>query len=447
MELVKQIAERPKVGLRSSRYAKQKLEKDLKHALAQLDTTKEGMLTFDLLGQFMHFIGVYRILYNPEFHVHCKPDGDLVSRDPAKRSKGFVERRDRELEFHINLWRLLKRQQADCVDSALLIELLLLLSDSAYESVGELAAYTEGTSGCTIHLELLQAADRGYRKASGAGPQEMQWTCEQLIKSYKSLNPAPLLIPTQKPQKEPDYSFNPAIDTKSRKIAERSASDLQIGATRVAQMYNKQRATEERLSQLRQEKSAAEMQDCTFHPIICNNVPRQEPSRPSKSPARQPTTEERELEKCTFHPEVKTRDLLGVEHRPKLPRGYEDVIQRMRRAGKENQAKAAQKAKIPAGENYQKNREMKPLAPSMCVKGRKGGDAEYGNAIILKVDVDVACGKKGTIVVRRCDDLLTITSNFARTFQLGAEKAEMLYHQLKRNTEGLLSPRCRPYSP
>ena len=290
---MRQIAELPKANVKSTQYAKNKLEKDLRLALEQIDTTKDGMLTFDMLGRFLHFLRIYKILYNPEFHLHCRPDGEFATKVKGAVSRGFQTRKDQELEFHINLWRLLKRRKGECIDAVVLLELLILFSDSGYESVGELAAYTEGKVGVKIVIELLRAAEKGYGEVeSEAETSGMKWTCEQLIKSYKGLNAAPLLIPKAKIERMQSFSFNPKINPKSRAIAERSKCefnmcrtcksptrtediDFDISSnnmdTRVAMMYEKHREIEEKREKMRMKQMEEEVKECTFHPVLCSS--------------------------------------------------------------------------------------------------------------------------------------------------------------------------------
>lgn len=97
-----------------------------------------------MLGNFMYLAGVYKILYNPDYHVKCKPDGEVICRDKEKWAKPYFLRKDKELEFHINLWRILKRSNMEFIDCVILLELLILLFDTSQEPIKELAAYTEG---------------------------------------------------------------------------------------------------------------------------------------------------------------------------------------------------------------------------------------------------------------------------------------------------------------
>ncbi len=152
MASIRRTSTQPKTNLKSYQLARRKVERELRAVMDTVDQAHDGVLTFEMFGRFLHSIGIYKILFSPTYKITCKLDGELIGGGYANGLKGvnisqtWNERRDKELEFQVNLWRMLKRPQSDCVDTVLLLELVSLLCDSASESVEELVTYTEGTT-------------------------------------------------------------------------------------------------------------------------------------------------------------------------------------------------------------------------------------------------------------------------------------------------------------
>eukprot|EP00826_Nyctotherus_ovalis_P064739 TRINITY_DN9502_c0_g1_i3.p1 TRINITY_DN9502_c0_g1~~TRINITY_DN9502_c0_g1_i3.p1 ORF type:complete len:402 (+),score=81.89 TRINITY_DN9502_c0_g1_i3:354-1559(+) len=390
--------------------AKSKLERDLATIVFRMDPTNERILTFDTLGKLMRLLGIYRVLYNPAYHVLCRPNGDSAFKH-LPSSLSFHSRKDKELEFQVNIWGLLKRKHRGYIDAEVAIELLLLLAAANKESVEMLGECVE---------ELLRAADRAYGSVSG---DDLGWSCEQLVKAYKELNPGPLIVPKLKEPVNASFSFNPRINERSRRLADRSLSHYLSHcngafnlssdfAARVFLMRQKQLAVRQFVEHLRSQQMRAEVEECTFCPRLRVYRGRVQSAKRERSVWK--TREEKELEECTFNP-ILCR-LEGRSVKTPLPNGYDKVVQRMRNANKE---KALEKENVSNASNC--GRIKLKRAPGICSRKKS----------LLKIKVDVTTHRKGQITVKEGDNLQAIINNFAKSFQLPKTKTDYLYKKVK----------------
>eukprot|EP00826_Nyctotherus_ovalis_P003856 TRINITY_DN10798_c0_g1_i8.p1 TRINITY_DN10798_c0_g1~~TRINITY_DN10798_c0_g1_i8.p1 ORF type:complete len:328 (+),score=80.26 TRINITY_DN10798_c0_g1_i8:537-1520(+) len=327
----------------------------------------------------MRLIGAYKILYNPDYHVLCRPDGEFVfnSRSEKAFNKAFYERKEEELEFQVNLWNLLKQNHNDYADEELLINLMLLLSDSTNEAAENIAVFVE---------EL-------FKLTAKEGDTEFQCACQQLVRRYKSLNPGPLILPTQKEPENTEFSFNPTINKRSRELATQtlnkalsrnSSTQKYTFDSRIMRMYDKRRETEEKYKQLRALKEREELAQCTFRPVI---------SQRKKRPATRLRTG------CKVEKEIMVKskgnlDLKGAKWE--------------KRQGKENRED---------GNSVRKRVSKKePL---------------------MRVEVNILANRKGTLVLYKGESLYEVIEKFAHVHQLSKENVEDLYKQLKEQTDQL----------
>jgi len=401
--------------------ARSKLERDINRIVSYIDPTNQAILTFDMLGNLMYSIGIYKILYNPLYHILCRPDGDFIFRTQPLYHSHFYYRKDKELEFHVNVWRLLKRKHKGYIDAELLIELILLLSTAYKEDKERLVLYIE---------ELFKAADRAYNHHQ----EEVHWTCEQLVKSYKELNPGPLLIPTLKESANTSFSFNPRINERSRRLANKSLSEYMSrhnktwdGDTsastdsgfnsRIMMMYEKKQGVENMNEYLRRQKQHNELKECTFHPKLYPYKIRAHSVKRERKVWR--TKEEMEFEECTFNPVLCS---LNKPHSiAPFPKGYDKVIRRMRDANRE---------RIVQKENRNVNIKL-GKAPSMCFRKKKLKKP------LLKIKVDISAHRKGLIVVKEGDEIETLVNNFGKVYQLSRTKEETLCRRIKERVANL----------
>ena len=429
---MKQLSETPKANPISEKLAKTKLEKDLNKIILNINPTNEGILTFDMMGKFMRCIGIYKILYNPEYHVLCRPNGEFIYKQTTFKNDKFYTRKDKELEFQINTWGLLKRNHKGYIDAELLIELILLLATSYMDNYDSLIFDT---------VKLFKAADNAYGKMEYHG--EIHLICKQLIKSYRELNPGRLIISIPKESIDQELTFHPKINEKSRRMADMNLNNYKLFCnqslnistdsefdSRIMMMYDKKRAVDDMCEYLRNKKEQNELNECTFKPKL--NPYKFRSYSAKRDLKRCKTTEELEFEKCTFNPMIYRRNL--VSSKINTPKGYDEAVKRLREAERENVRKNLEKEKIPTGTNYQKVRMRKPQIPAMCY--RKSNMKKP----LLKINVDITDHKKGLIIINKGDDLYKVVSDFARIFKISEKKTEDLYEKIKRCTKKLI---CR----
>ena len=123
MEEIKANACKIKVSKRSYKLANEKIRKDILQIISQMDTKKNSRLTFDTIGKIMGIIGIFQMSYNQK--------ADLNKR--SQSNSDFIKmKREKEKSFQIALWRMLKDQYQNFVDSKKLVEVLVILFDSHY---------------------------------------------------------------------------------------------------------------------------------------------------------------------------------------------------------------------------------------------------------------------------------------------------------------------------
>ncbi len=64
------------MSMLSHQLAAKKLEKKLQIALAQVDNGS-GSIGFGELGEFMHILGIYKVIYNPNYGITPTPRGEV----------------------------------------------------------------------------------------------------------------------------------------------------------------------------------------------------------------------------------------------------------------------------------------------------------------------------------------------------------------------------------
>ena len=138
------MAEQSKVSLKSHIKARQKLTKDLSQAMQTVNPTQSNSISFDLLGSFLHRIGIYSILYNPAYHIRITPEGRLTNAEMRYQNNQFKETLNREALFHLNFWYSINRFHKLTVDCELVLELVALLYDADRNNSEELLLSIEG---------------------------------------------------------------------------------------------------------------------------------------------------------------------------------------------------------------------------------------------------------------------------------------------------------------
>eukprot|EP00826_Nyctotherus_ovalis_P003981 TRINITY_DN10827_c0_g3_i3.p1 TRINITY_DN10827_c0_g3~~TRINITY_DN10827_c0_g3_i3.p1 ORF type:complete len:335 (-),score=37.12 TRINITY_DN10827_c0_g3_i3:358-1362(-) len=197
---------------RSYAIAKQRFKRDISKVIDKVDVATTGLLTFDTLGELMHLLSIYKILYNDKHGIHSKPTSTVIACDNCNHSEPFLIRQAKENNFHINLWKFLTNGEHAKVD--VVKEMLLLMFDSGNSSLGVLA----------MQLDSL-SENNPYAPKKGRDYDEL-WTSSQLITAFKELNASPFLISNLLRGKEISkdifnyYPFAPSINSKSQILDE-----------------------------------------------------------------------------------------------------------------------------------------------------------------------------------------------------------------------------------
>ena len=159
-----------KSSVMSGKFAEIKMRKSLLKFVGSFDPKNEG-IDFDTLGNIMNKAGLYKILYNPNFHVSCHPNGKLVLNDKSLKfnNKRFSTRKKQELEFQMTVWNIFNNN--DKIEANFLCEFMLSLSKSKSEDRETIIRNLK---------ELIKVND--------------SVNYEEIIKLYTSLNPGPLFI-------------------------------------------------------------------------------------------------------------------------------------------------------------------------------------------------------------------------------------------------------------
>ena len=130
--------------LRSYKKVNEKLLKDLRVAMNFVNkNSKSQYISFDILGQFMYNIGIYKILFNPAYCMKLNIDGELETQDERYKSKKFFDRREKEIDFHLHFWKLLNHMKIPMIDGELVLQLVKILYDLGGSSLDELASSIE----------------------------------------------------------------------------------------------------------------------------------------------------------------------------------------------------------------------------------------------------------------------------------------------------------------
>jgi hypothetical protein len=125
------------------------------------------------------------------------------------------------------------------------------------------------------------------------------------------------------------------------------------------------------------------------------------------------TREEKELENCTFHPKINGRRQENesmAANAPTHPKGYFEMINRMRRVNEEKRAIEEKMQRKAIGENYDKAKLMNIKPPSFVAGER------IKKKLIMYIDVNITPTRTGRIGIYEGDDVRELAKNFKKTF-------------------------------
>jgi len=122
------------------------------------------------------------------------------------------------------------------------------------------------------------------------------------------------------------------------------------------------------------------------------------------------TREEKEMENCTFHPKINRRQENESMAANGHPKGYFEMVNRMRRVNEEKRAIEEKMQKKAIGENYDKAKLMNVKPPSFVVGER------IKKKLIMYIDVNITPTRTGRIGIYEGDDVRELAKNFKKTF-------------------------------
>eukprot|EP00347_Sterkiella_histriomuscorum_P012751 403367361 len=140
--------------------------------------------------------------------------------------------------------------------------------------------------------------------------------------------------------------------------------------------------------------------------------------------------EEKELEQCTFKPNLTSNNAKRQNaQKPleKIPKGYYEQINRMRKTNEEKKAQEEKQKKKETGENYERTKQMNVKPPSFIDKQREK------RKLIMYVDVNITPTKTGRIGIYEGDSIKDLARNFQKAFQLNNNMLVLLMHQLEQH--------------
>jgi len=196
---------------------------------------------------------------------------------------------------------------------------------------------------------------------------------------------------------------------------------------RVKILLKKHEVAEKRKEEQRKMKALDGMKDCTFQPLIKNyrnhtnrnpketvdrlyNHNRTKKKQEEERIMEQIEKETKEMEGCTFKPNINNNAVLSAKE---VPKGFEKNIIRMRYAIDETRKKKEALEKKSVGENYERlrNANIKPF--SFVDNPRYKRKAPF-----VYIEINVAPGRTGRIGIHEDDDPRILAKNFAIAFQI-----------------------------
>lgn len=218
--------------------------------------------------------------------------------------------------------------------------------------------------------------------------------------------------------------------------------------------------TQDKIERAQEGKLVKQMEECTFQPNLRNQSPNlplthtksyqnlrtqtdqvfrditqkvrtqrsrllyPQPSTKPQNPLTHQTREDKELENCTFHPKINTTPLRKQENESlaanQHPKGYYEMINRMRKVNEDKRAIEEKIQKKAIGENYDKVKLMNIKPPSFVVGERTK------KKLIMYIDVNITPTRTGRIGIYEGDDVRELAKNFKKTFQLNSTMLSLL---------------------
>ena len=289
MKNIKKKSSNPNLCLSSYKKTRDKLLKDLTSVMKSLKETPETeYINFITLGNYMNSIGVYQILFNPNYGIKLDQNGNIDSKGIKYKSEKFSTRLNKEIQFHKEYSSLLSYMKTPKANCELVVGILMILFDITNNGLDELS---------NAIGQLLDAAYMEYRLGEGRSEPHVTkaWNTTKLVKLFKSLTESKYIgeiynfEKAHRPQKaySEKLKFEPAINSNSEKLSkkyiEKYSSKLQPNdnfkelkhtksnsnlETRLMIIYERQKQIDKKIKIEQEKKMNDELKECTFKPIL-----------------------------------------------------------------------------------------------------------------------------------------------------------------------------------
>jgi len=215
---------------------------------------------------------------------------------------------------------------------------------------------------------------------------------------------------------------------------------------RVDLLLKKHELAQKKKDEQIKKKQMEDLKDCTFQPLIKNytshthrdpnetaerlyNYRRTKKKLEEERIMEQIQRETKEMEECTFKPDINGSAVTGPKE---VPKGFEKNIIRMRYAIDENKKKKEALERKPAGENYEKIRKAN-IKPFSFVDNLR----QKRNPPFVHIEINVAPGRTGRIGIHEDDDPRILAKNFAVAFQITED--------MERNLEEIITQQLQDH--
>lgn len=152
-------------------------------------------------------------------------------------------------------------------------------------------------------------------------------------------------------EKNKELTFRPTIISDSPRQGKKTEHKR---SPRYEILFRKKQETEEKIREKKRIEEAKKMKECTFKPtligfkfkeskrqsLVFDSLYNAKPQRGESLHSK--TSEDKEMEECTFQPNItKTKNYLKIiQSSPRIPKGYTEAVERVRKAVKEREAHA-----------------------------------------------------------------------------------------------------------
>ncbi|CDW72296.1 UNKNOWN [Stylonychia lemnae] len=422
-EEIEQKAKQKKINKNSQQLAQNRIKKLVEHVVSQFSKQSDGYINFDQLQMILDKLGVFRSLQELNILKQKFQENPQLIKHQQIRLQTLENKYFEELYIIKQLWNTLNPFLFDDINSELLKEVLVLLIDQYQlrsDKINQLSDIVTLIKDMKYEnefdIDLQQNLFRNKNKKV-----HENWDIEKLLKTFENLRDhnvflKNLLQEKQKTTKQEIYkdcTFKPVINNKIQQkenvprhdvmnpdgsllfIAEEEESahsktltqtisrlnlnyqtkarDKAMAIVRTDQLYKKAQEQQQKRQQLKEISIENEQQQCSFRPQINNDfkmsqnynksLERLTQKQASIKTARNRPSEIQQFNECTFRPQISKVPANHKKTQSLSIKGYEEIVERLRRAGSIPKLKAFQETLRDTTqiEQYQSNQSRSRL--------------------------------------------------------------------------------------